>query len=505
MAEIDKLVIDIELNTSKFKTALDNVKSSLQDIAKIDLTNLKNNLDSVAQNLNNAFKNVKSNKVNESIKNLSNEQTTISFKKNYTEIAKTFKDTTTSIDADGKKIVDSVQKTFKHKFGKDFQDETKKSENVISASVKNINNILSKGLTGLGSYFGIKFALDFVKGITSKGLETTFLSKAFSVDTGNLQQLQLLFKLIGGSAESANASIAQLYNRLNSPFDMELARGFAMLEIKERNEQGQKKDPVTLILEAIQKASTFPERDRISRLQFLGLPTEAQALANDPKQLNQLKKTIANNKYIFSKSETEQQTKIEQRFILIGERWKKIIARISDFLLPIIESFTDLIEDLLNGTMLKKLTDFKMEKVKGNWIENQKKDFKNFYHAIKKGFGIEKSPDINNNVKTKPADKNFKSLNNASQNTKVPALPTNNDEEKPPIVFIGKHARNIPSAAQLHQSTINNSISKTNNQQQVAMNIGNINLPNITNANQFTKDLHKMSRIGYGFSGNILA
>lgn len=483
-----------------------------------------------------------------------------------------FKKSLNNINESFKKFNESSNKAFDNVFSKKkTENNAKKVEAIIGSSVKNISNIISKGLVGAGTVYGTKFAIDFMRGITQKGLNTQFLSQAFNVNTSKLQTVQQLFKLVGGSAESANAAIAQLYNRLNSPSDPSLSKGLKLLNVR-TFENGQQKDAATLLIDAINNASKVPERQRNTALQFLGLPPEAQALANNPKMIRNLLKKINQNEGIISPDEINKQAEIEVKFQLLGQRWERITATILDKLLPGIERFTTGIEAILHPTKTLQTLSFDKNTYKGvqskfspkdmiridNFDKLRKKiDVENSFEKYKKPLSIQESSGgknlqdrmfFNNDSRrgfgeyqiTKAA---FKEVMGHYPNPKELKTPTVLEEaakrywnygymlsNKDPIgaraFYNGGYnglknyqrtgfgtnpsdqikwqenlKKYVPNPAQImpqHNTT-------TNHQQNLSMSIGNISMPNVTNPGQFTKELHKMALTGYGFSGNLLA
>ena len=168
---------------------------------------------------------------------------------------------------------DNLGKDISTRFDKSFSEKKlarslDKSKNVLNASMPVFKNILTKGLIGIGAIVGADFALQFIKGFSSKSNNLQLISSAVGSTTRNTQVLQRLYEQAGISPDTANQTIYQLYKRLHSGMpDVPLAKSLQIL-----GEQfNPNTDPVELILRAYKKTGAMKGGNReVLRNQLLG-------------------------------------------------------------------------------------------------------------------------------------------------------------------------------------------------------------------------------------------
>jgi hypothetical protein len=272
----------------------------------------------------------------------------ISIKLETDKLNQNFSSLSSKFDNFGKDIANRFDKNFNEK---KIAHSLDKSKNILNSAMPTFRNILTKGLIGIGSVVGVDFALQFIKGFSSKANNLQLVSGAVGSTPQNAQILQRLYQQTGVNPDSANQVIYQLYKRLHSGVpDVPLAKSLQILGEKFNPNT----DPVELILKAYQKIGSFKgENKEVLRNQLLGgmgLENEASTyLVNNPdkasKYLEEAKKNNLSDNII------DKYADMERRFQAIGQRWKNIEGAIMNGILPGIELFTKGVETLLNLDM----------------------------------------------------------------------------------------------------------------------------------------------------------
>ncbi len=250
---------------------------------------------------------------------------------------------------------------------KRVENQFKKSETIISSSVGNIGKILTGGLAGLGAVLGVKFATDFITSMSSKAHGMQFAAQAFGTDPKQLQLLQEVYKRTGSTAEAATQQISQLYQRIHSgQLDQPLSAAVKNLGI---DLQGGKRDPVSVILEALKKIGKIENpTQRGALVNMLGLGAEGLSLTNKPEQLDKYIKSVQDN--LLSKEQIDKFAEVDRQFQDLGQRWTKIQAVLAEKILPSVQYVTSQFEKLLNI----KPENLKIEASKGAGFSNYLKE-----------------------------------------------------------------------------------------------------------------------------------
>ena len=258
---------------------------------------------------------------------------------------------------------DNLGKDISTRFDKSFSEKKlarslDKSKNVLNASMPVFKNILTKGLIGIGAIVGADFALQFIKGFSSKSNNLQLISSAVGSTTRNTQVLQRLYEQAGISPDTANQTIYQLYKRLHSGMpDVPLAKSLQIL-----GEQfNPNTDPVELILRAYKKTGAMKGGNReVLRNQLLGglgIDNEAATLfANNPDKFNKYLESAQKN--LISDETLQQYADMDRRFQDLGQRWKSIESSVMDNLLPAFEFITNSVEGILGGGQVNRFKDY---------------------------------------------------------------------------------------------------------------------------------------------------
>lgn len=439
--------------------------------------------------------------------------------------------------------IEKAQKAEERKREQAVKESAKRTEAIITGSAKNISEILSGGLGGVATVLGVKFALDFVKGITSKGISTQFQSKAIGTSTTELQLLQQVFKRIGSTAEDATSSIANLYAKISTgALDPATAQIFQMLGINPLDKSGKYKDTSTLIESIIRKTGTLPENQRRLVSNWSGSAGIA-ALTSNPELFNKYLQE-AKRQGVISKGEIDREAELDRKFQDLDQRWKKIQATLLDKALPFFEDMTSGLEKLLHINK-----SVKIEKIPNNNL------LQHGWESIKKALGIQENAFNTEDKKyfgdnpkrgygkyqvTKRAFLDIKGHNPSQAELKNPALleevakgyweqamrlsggdvlgarayyngggaglahykkygtGLNPADQQRWIENLNKYgtspAQVIP---QQNTSTVHN--------HNVSLNMGNVNLPGVSDPNQFVRSMGKMATTAYGFSNTRIA
>ncbi len=423
---------------------------------------------------------------------------------------------------------------------KKFKESTKKIESIISDSTKNIVGILKGGLVGVGVALGVDFALDFVHGVTKQGLSLQSASAAFGVSTDNLQLVQGLYKRFGGSAEAGTSDIANLYKQLTSPGGSarfgQAAVAFQQYgqTLNATDANGKLKDAGALLVEILQKSTKLPYTVRSSVFQLLGLNDVARAAAKDPQLLNRSIADVRREGFR-TKESIDKEAEMERRFQNLSQRWELIGADIADKFLPLLELITSYIEKVLHPLDTLKAIDHDLMYPMGKFSGTSNDAFSVYrkpLSSIESSGG--KDPRAGNNefqVTEIAAKDVFPNLTHDQwlANKNNPAFL----EEASRLYFdkayklaggdpLGARAyynggprglsnynrtgvATSPYDQQKWQNILSTQNSIVNHHHNIAMNMANVNLPQVTNPAQFANEMKKMSTTAYAFSGNVLA
>ena len=445
------------------------------------------------------------------------------------------------------------------KFDKSFDsDKLKKqmsrNESIIDSSAKNISKILGVGLSLFGVSFGTKFALDFIKGFASKGQNLQFLSQAFNTNPKQLQLLQQIYQRAGGSPESANAQVAQLYQRLTSgQLDQGLSSALKQLGIRVN---GGKRDPVSIILEAIQKIgnSGFNNIQRGSLIQRLGLGAEGSTLTNQPELFTKYKKEVKDRNSFISDKDVEQAAELNKKLQDLSLRWDIITNTLMTKFVPTLEVFTNSIAKIMgidipkDSKTLKTVVDdiayiFKTTNNKDFVAQEQWDKWKNSIanaetsgglpNQIKKAdklgaygtYGLRLStgkdvlnrllhrPDLAENLTADKLRENNYSLANSLSEIYFKNLIQKFGVEKGLEHYYGSknpeenkgYADKVLHGGFNYQPKTNQIHGAVNHNQQVSYNLDNVHMHGVNNMQSFMNELNSLSQVAYNSSGNRLA
>lgn len=251
-----------------------------------------------------------------------------------------------------KNLSDTVKKRFDDTFSpKDLQRNLTKNEDVLKTFIPRFSNILTTGLVGLGAELGVKFAIDFVKGLTSQAHGMQAISEAFHTTPRNLQRMQEIYKRFGGTPEEATTDIAQLYKRAASGMpDQALDSALSQLGMTRREIM---QDPSNAVFKLLQKIGAAqggtPEGTQVLRRNYvgrLGFGDRALQAANQPRALSRYNREVERD--LVSNEDIAKQAELDKRFQDLGESWRKIQTTLLSDVLPALEGVTNVIDKLLH-------------------------------------------------------------------------------------------------------------------------------------------------------------
>jgi hypothetical protein len=263
-----------------------------------------------------------------------------------------------SFDNDGfsqsaKKVneeIKKVSKTTETELGKGldkkkFEEKSKVIVNVMEQTTKSISGILTKGLAGIGTVIGAKFAIDFVQafGEKSKNLEL-----GASTLNYNRQGGQLFEKLFGrvGNSQNAGGALANLSKSINSfTGNSNLAKFLGQIGKTIYDESGNKKTTdvlLTDVIEGLRDYGSVAGKDKqLAAFNEVGLfPPEVLKLAQlDKNKYQDIVKNII---------PTLTNDKTLQKGVDTAEKWAALNDRIAQLQADVGSELYDTAEKLVN-------------------------------------------------------------------------------------------------------------------------------------------------------------
>lgn len=442
---------------------------------------------------------------------------------------------TDKIQQDFSKLSNEMKKSadgIKGKFDKIFspnqlQKDLSKNTELIKTATLNIGKILTGGLGTIGATLGTKFALDFIKNMTSQAHGTELIAKAYGTSPKQVQLLQEVYKRLGGTAENASGVIAQFASRLRSG-TVDPAQQSALSELGIKTDKANR-DPVNTILEALQKIGSggYTAVQRGSLVQRLGLGTEGMAAVNDPKSFQGYIKKV--QKDLLNNTDNSQLAQLDKRFQDLGERWNKIQMTVLTGIVPSLEKLTDVVEAILHPLDTAKAINKSIKVTKGDGFTSRidkfgsqspldmAKSFKPLFESSSYGAGKKKS------LQPKIDDSFFKEYNTKD---------INSDVMVPPIMVSPNYFQNQQKKSKQYQShetpnptnmnnqvyldkvkrggfimekSIANKHTAINHHNQVSYNMDNIHLHEVSSPRQFINEMDMLRNTAFNSGRNQIA
>ena len=433
------------------------------------------------------------------------------------------------------KFGENTKKQFVKGFNpKDFKANTTKIEAIVSNSTKNIAEILTNGLAGIGSVLGVKFATDFIGSVTSSGLGIKTVSTAIGVSYKQLQQFQNLFSRQGGTPEAASGALASLNAQVtNANGAPQLAAVLANLGVDSRG-----KNTGDLFKEILLKASDISNPIlRNSLLRQAGFnQSEVLSLAslgrkNLEKELAKSEKYVRSDKLIDQEARQAQNIgQVKQGLSVLGaeglgwisdlpSKWAKLGDKIRTFFPKSLKedtnSFDYKYERMWSSSIRKKLIEIESS----GGTDTTDRIYKG--NDPRRGYGIfQVTKGAAQDILGKHVDWEKVKKDSALQEIvakgyfKKGLVKAHGDFNGARAFYNGGErglkrylSSGVGSSAydQLKWQKINGLGSESSMNQTVSININSVNLPNVQNPMQFAREMQQMSTTPYAFSGNILA